>query len=347
MKPSHSSIDPPSRVAGIGLVELLVAVTLGMVASVAMFGLLESAEARRRTASGASEAEVAGVAGGFALERELKLAGYGFARSGVVGCKVVPLPPALPSATFPLLPVVITQGANAPDTIDIVAGSSSILNDPVKFSAGTATTKDLVNPAGFFVNEQVVLTSGLGASASCALVKIAAVANNRITHSSVASFPADGTAIGVGATLQRARWTVSGNRLVRTDLGAGTPAQEVSDVIVDLQAQYGYDANANGLVADTEWVDTLPVGADPLRVIAVRFATLSRSGQFERAVATTTAPRWAAANVAFTMKNLDGTADLGTPAADATADPNNWRYYRYRVHEFVVPLRNLIWGRTT
>jgi len=29
---------------------------------------------------------------------------------------------------------------------------------------------------------------------------------------------------------------------------------------------------------------------------------------------------------------------------DTDAVPNNWRYYRYRVYERVIPLRNMIWG---
>jgi type IV pilus assembly protein PilW len=42
----------------------------------------------------------------------------------------------------------------------------------------------------------------------------------------------------------------------------------------------------------------------------------------------------------FLMTNVDGTADAGP--ADTT--PNNWRNYRYRVYERVIPLRNLLWG---
>jgi len=41
----------------------------------------------------------------------------------------------------------------------------------------------------------------------------------------------------------------------------------------------------------------------------------------------------------FVMTNVDGTPDTNLPA-----DPNNWRYYRYRVYERVIPLRNLLWG---
>jgi type IV pilus assembly protein PilW len=38
---------------------------------------------------------------------------------------------------------------------------------------------------------------------------------------------------------------------------------------------------------------------------------------------------------------VDGTSD-SYGATDAV--PNNWRFYRYRVYEKVIPLRNMIWG---
>jgi type IV pilus assembly protein PilW len=47
------------------------------------------------------------------------------------------------------------------------------------------------------------------------------------------------------------------------------------------------------------------------------------------------------------MRNADGTADNGAAcvpgAVPASAQPNNWRHYRYRVFETVIPLRNHIW----
>jgi type IV pilus assembly protein PilW len=359
MKPSHSSTEARrhGREAGIGLVEILVAVTLGMVGSVAMFAILDAAETRKRSASSASETEVAGLAGGYSLERELKTAGFGFVRSGVVGCPVTGTSDAGAAIAFDLVPVTITQGAGGPDTVEIVAGGSPVLNDPVRYAAGTPTTKDLVNAAGFEANEWTLLATGVGKTATCRVARISATAGNRLTHASLNGLGAEGVAVGLGPRYTRAAWTVAGNRLLRTDTaqgGAGTP-EEVSDVIIDLQAQYGYDADGNGRITTAEWLDTLPVGADPLKVIAIRFATLSRSGQFEsttetsgagvitRAPVTTTAPSWLGG--AFTMKNVDGTADSGV-STNPKGDPNNWRYYRYRVHQFVVPLRNLIWGRT-
>ena len=48
---------------------------------------------------------------------------------------------------------------------------------------------------------------------------------------------------------------------------------------------------------------------------------------------------WHLAQLWLVMKNVDGTADTN-PAGS----PNNWRYYRYRVYERVIPLRNMVWG---
>ena len=38
------------------------------------------------------------------------------------------------------------------------------------------------------------------------------------------------------------------------------------------------------------------------------------------------------------MTDLNGTTDTNPN------DANNWRHYRYRVFERVIPLRNVIWG---
>ena len=81
-------------------------------------------------------------------------------------------------------------------------------------------------------------------------------------------------------------------------------------------------------VAVTEWAN----------ILAVRLAILTRSSQFERTDVTTTVPSWAGGQ--FVITNLDGTASSGTPTDPA----DNWRRYRYRVYETLIPLRNMLWG---
>jgi type IV pilus assembly protein PilW len=119
----------------------------------------------------------------------------------------------------------------------------------------------------------------------------------------------------------------------------------VAEGVIDMKAQYGYDADGDRQISDAEWTKVAP--ADWTRVRAVRVALLVRSRDFEKPPADPTAPtyRLSVAPVwsggAFTMKNVDGTADN-----DVVGSPNNWRYYRYRVYEKVIPLRNMIWGQS-
>ena len=76
--------------------------------------------------------------------------------------------------------------------------------------------------------------------------------------------------------------------------------------------------------------------ADWLEVQAVRFGVLVRSPQFERNAVTAAAPAWYAG--AYLMTNVDGTPDSNP------GDANDWRHYRYRNYQLVVPLRNMIWS---
>jgi type IV pilus assembly protein PilW len=94
------------------------------------------------------------------------------------------------------------------------------------------------------------------------------------------------------------------------------------------------DANNDNMIDSSEWTITTPT--DWTKVRAIRVGLLARSQQYDKLAVTATAPSWGGG--AFTMANVDGTTDT-TPG-----DANDWRHYRYRVYEKVIPLRNLIWG---
>ncbi|MBH1961511.1 MAG: PilW family protein, partial [Rhodocyclales bacterium] len=123
---------------------------------------------------------------------------------------------------------------------------------------------------------------------------------------------------------------------------------EVAEGIVDLQAEYGVDADADGVVSAAEWTTVTPAtAADWRQLRAVRVALLARSQQYETTAVTPVAPAWAREAVpirTFTMRNVDDTPDTDPMDGTGKPTPNNWRSYRYRVYETVVPLRNLVWG---
>jgi type IV pilus assembly protein PilW len=137
----------------------------------------------------------------------------------------------------------------------------------------------------------------------------------------------------LGSGAQLTQWQVSAGVLTRTNVLRGSTSAEVTEGVVNLQAEYGVDANSNGRIEAGEWTNTAPILWS--RVLAVRVAVLARSSQFERENVTPAAPAWAGG--AFVMQNLDAS---GTDAGD-------WHHYRYRVYETVVPLRNMIWGATS
>jgi type IV pilus assembly protein PilW len=172
-----------------------------------------------------------------------------------------------------------------------------------------------------------------------------------------------GFAFNLGPTPRRNVWRVTTtadaqgpNRLVVSDTTfSNGPVVEMSAGIVDLQAEYGIDTNGNTLIEDNEWTTATPAGAAWLNVRAVRIAVLARSEQWDKSANATDPsscsrnPQWtsgaggALALTNFTMTNLDGSAG-SADCSESPPSPSNWRRYRYRVYETVVPLRNIIWG---
>ena len=164
-----------------------------------------------------------------------------------------------------------------------------------------------------------------------------------------------GTLYNLGPRPQLTTWQVVNNKaLERRDfIFDPTLANQIADGVVNLKAQYGVDSDGDTRISDTEWVTALPVGTTWKQVLAVRVALLVRSRQFERTgdagstsalPVTTAAPTYFGGGSTFTMTNVNGAADSFTGAGFNTPDPNNWRFYRYRVYERVIPLKNMLWA---
>jgi len=390
---------------GMSLIELMVAVVIGLIGCVVIFQMYSVAEARKRSISSGSDMDIAGRLALMTLERDLQLAGYGYAVAAAptatlagpaLGCSVVAYDSARPAPdfSFPFAPVVITDGAaGAPDSIAVLKGNSDFLAIGKVVDNGTATTTrvkaDTGGRTGVRRGDVVIqvfkVTPPLPNPPvhDCGMFEITGDANaDQLTldHATGAYSDASGNArtarynkaggiafalggesrlYSLGSAPARSVWTVVNNRLVvSNDLAwaDANPADgqndqvEAADLIINLQAQYGIDTDGNGIV--DAWTSTAP--AEWTMVLAVRFALLTRSSQWERTRLYETtglnppAPRWSGTgdgggpldDAPFIMTNVDGTAD------DDPADTiNNWRHYRYNVFEAVVPLRNTLLGR--
>ena len=336
------------RNAGFTLIEILISVVIGMLGIIVMFQVLTLWDSLKRTTAAGSDAQIAGTVAMFSLERDLRPAGMGFGR-GVdgnavpsMGCTVSAAAPA--PASFLLAPVRIVHGATGvPDQIVSIYGNSTLFVSARKFKASSSTTKTVDGSDGGFQVGDWMIAGGAAATDPCALVQITASALGVLTHTAGAAVTAtSGFLYDLGTVPQRNVWAVQSGKLIRQDSLAGVTT-EVADNVIDMQAQYGIDTNDDGQIADdgtstlctatNEWCATNPVNWR--QVLAVRVALLSRSQQFEKIEVTPVAPNWAGGT--FDMVN-------STALTGATGDVANWKRYRYRVYEKVIPLRNMVWG---
>ena len=115
---------------GMSLVEILVAVLIGLIGMVIIMQVYTVSEERKRTTTGTSDAQISGNIAMFTLERELRFAGYGMVsrQANMLGCNVQAFDStrATTTLTFPTMaPVSISVGAGgAPDTITIIYGNA-------------------------------------------------------------------------------------------------------------------------------------------------------------------------------------------------------------------------------
>jgi type IV pilus assembly protein PilW len=387
----------PATTTGFSLVEVLVGMAIALIGIVIMFQVMENAESRKRTTAAGGDAQISGSIAMYNLERDIRLAGYGFGSSASLGCTVNAYDTARGSAaagkfTFLLLPLQIVDGAGgASDQIISFYGNSPSAPVNQSFDCSTSSTKRVASTSsrgGIERSDLLLVTNG----ATCAMVEVtqntqpspAGLCNTTGTSAddqrslwhAIGAYTnpqndsitaryndpdgfttASGQLHNLGnlAVPRRNIWQITNGRIltVTDDLHfvdaldqtvnpavVGTDGQndqaEISEGIVNLQAQYGLDTTLpRDYVVDT-WQSTAP--ADWTQLVAVRVALLARSQQYEKTNVTAVAPTWLGGG--FTMTNLDGTSGAAAPANPV----DDWRRYRYRVYQATIPLRNMIWG---
>lgn len=365
--------DIKRRSGGFSLVEIMVGIGIGLAALLVILQVFTVFEGQKRTTTSGADAQTNGGVALFSIERDTRMAGYGFNMPAVLGCTVNMSfngigPPTLPPLS--LAPVTITNGANGlPDTIRILYSSKGNWSIPTRITVDhpPQATNFFVNTTlGIAVNDLMI---AFEAGKDCTLLQVTGIPNGnvQIHHQNTSPwdppggqniFPAAGYNAGamlfnLGALINRAYSLDPNSNLLLSDFVSTTNTSNVQALvpnIVSLQAQYGFDTRTSPSDARIDtWSDTV-VDADSntvigdvgdiSRIYAVRLAVVARSALLEKPksdgtcdITTTTSankPVWSAGAIDVS-KNPDGTANA------------NWKCYRYKVFETVIPLRNLIW----
>lgn len=361
---------------GFSIVEIMVGMVISLLSMIVILQVFSTFEGQKRTTTSGSDAQTSGAVALFTIERDLRNAGYGLGIPAALGCTINSSFNGAPQPAMTLQPVVITNGVGgSPDTIQILASGKGSWSIPVKITVdhpATATNVFISSTLGMEVNDLMI---AFEPGKDCTTFQITGIpsGNVQIHHQNTSPynppggsniFPPGGYGVGtmlfnLGQMIQHtySRSIVNNDLLVAefvTASGVAATAVPLIPDIVNLQAQYGFDTrvgvqtdaqvSANGwkdAMFDADGSGTTGDAGDIARIFAVRIAVVARSGQQEREVdpitgacnTTAAAPTWAGGSIDIS-KNPDGTANA------------NWKCYRYKTFETLIPLRNLIWRQT-
>jgi type IV pilus assembly protein PilW len=316
--------------SGFTLVEIMVGLAIGMLATLVILQVISMFEAQKRVTTGSADAQTNGSVALYQIVRELNLAGYPLmpVDNSPLECTTVTFGS---TGITSITPISITNGTS--DTLTIRYGNSAMGGIPMTITgmgAPTANDATVNNNLGCETGDIALVLNG----ATCALTRItdvspASTVPATITLSETTNAIAGGSLACVGVW-NEIDFSVNNGNLERE----GTP---IVAGIVNIQAQYGV-STATDSNQVSQWVEPDTVNLTDIsqrnRIKAVRIAVVARNDKME------------ANNVTTALSAWTGSASSPAPAIDLSADAD-WQRYRYRVFETIVPLRNVIWSRDT
>jgi len=356
---------------GMSLVEVLVAVAIGLIGMLVITQAYLTSDKFNRSTVGENSAQTNGTIALFTVERDLRMAGYGMANTAAFGCGKINwyydpnysqnLGGSLPDIT--LAPVYITVTPGQPDQISTMYSTSGriVPGTLSKTMPAASSEYDVDGTVGYKQQDLVVLVNQAG-PVSCTMAQITQVQPSaaKVQHNPGINAPYNPPGAGLFPAYKQGDLVFDlGNPIVRTYaivngrlhvsdtllMAGGVTPYDIADGVVDLRAEYGKDNGVNNgtvqnaiFVANDGIIDSFDnvapaSAAEWAQVLAIRVAVLARIGEYERPVGGVCTATTVAPTWAAGTRSF--TVPEGLPSC-----------YRYRVFETVVPLRNLIWRMT-
>lgn len=338
------------RAQGFGLIEIMVAMVIGLFGVLIMLQVLTVSEEQKRSTTSGNEAVNEGVLALYAIQSDMRMGGFGVTDPKILGCSLqlrvgVTLPSLSPVTINPaLIPV---GDANTDRLLIFYSNSLGTPQGDVVIGAGNVVQ----TPSAFVANDWVVVAPAVRpAPCNLTLDRVANVAGSAVTLTSGTTAAVGATIFNLGQSYRAIGYAVRGSNLTQCDYTdaavncavAGSWAS-LANNIVSLRAQYGRDTAIGAMDSFVDVYDQAT--PDPAvtpntlcgwaRIPAVRLALVSRSVQLERNAVTAAAPLWEGSVV---NNPLGSAAHPVVLTADA-----NWQNYRYKVFQSMVPLRNMSW----
>jgi type IV pilus assembly protein PilW len=269
---------------GFSLVELMVAMLIGLIATIIIFQVFEVSEGIKRTTTTGGDAQQAGAISLYVLEQDLRNAGAGFNETPWAGCNLVgwdqsqsPQDFATGTTAMRMVPVKIITGGTptTPDTISVFYGSQSLVVSATTLSANMTLATDplhVLNRYGQRVGDLLLLLEP-GSGKNCAFMEITSLPaspGDQINHDSAGTQRFNkSNGLGIvyaGANTANATrvfnlgnlydasgvtlpvyntYFINANTLMVKSALSQAPAATVTDNVVHMRAQYGVDDGVN------------------------------------------------------------------------------------------------------
>lgn len=344
---------------GFSIVELMVGLFVGLLVLLSAYNSVEVLQNSKATMMSSNSALANAISGMHLLGSEIRSAGLGLSANNQIACTNLNAwySGAVVSNGERIAPVIIVDGGNGPDEIQVFYGDSVLSAAPAQLLVTMASSTDTltINQAiGNQVAGLALLASPVD-GAPCTLVEITNVntagdnavlshesgdslynpADPDTTYTTSAAYTTDSLVLSIG-DLHWLNWGVNNNHLEVTNLLTGA-TDELAENIVDIQAQYGV---TNGFSNEiSQWVNATDDwanldSANINRIKAVRIAMVVRSAKREN--------------------TLDEQGNCSTTTQQPVSWPggpilhidqlNDWQCYRYRTVRTIFPLKNMLWG---
>lgn len=360
-----------SHQAGFSLVEIMVGLVIGLLATLVILQVFSVFEGQKRTTTGTADAQTNGGIALYTLVRDLKNAGFGLLPTGnsAINCAAPVISAAAAAGVTvgttnyshgvtSLSPVTITDGGGgASDSVTIRYGDSAAAGTAVPIATVTGANAAVLNNLGCQPNPGIALL--ITGPTSCNVTTVTALTGTTTVTLGDTNGAAPGVSLSCLGKWNEITYRVNAGNLERNVYGAGTtPA--VAD-IVNIQAQYGISATANSNQV-VNWVDATGIwaagtitAANRNLIKAVRVAVIARNGSMEKATINNSYSGMACDPATLTSTTPVGvcawipvSASSPAPGVDLRSSPGDtdWQRYRYRVFETIIPLRNVVWSRS-
>lgn len=360
--------------SGFSLIELLVGLVIGLLVTLVIMQVFMGFEGDKRTTMGNADAQTNGNVALFSLARDIQQGGYGLpittagSAHSPFNCASIGLNGTLPDISLnQFSPVIITNGATGlGDTISVRYSSNETGGLPTKVLARTGATLTVNNIMGCNSDElalQVMDDPSPGVAPVCALQPIQATTSSS-PHPTVQLLDATKLANG-GYLYCLGAWNNFSYQVVENPASSGkyelskqvttinaSGTNTASDVVVapevvSLQAVYGVSTDGDNKVdswqvASGIWAASALTPTTRNQIKAVRIAVATRNGLREKNDVTT--------NACITMYgDCSSAASVAAIAGGAlqiniSGTSSDWKKYRYRVYETVIPIRNVVWA---